>query len=269
MIIRFWGSRGGIPSPSKETVEFGANTSCVEVTLDGGETIVLDAGSGIRPMGLDYLSRNGVPHAIHILVSHVHWDHIQGFPFFVPAYIGKYTLHLHSTYDLKETLGKQMSPPFFPVDMGAMKSERVYHRLDYGDSFKIGNADVATTQLPHTQPVCGFRIEEGGRSVVYSTDCEPANEGEIDAIAKFARKADALLIDSQYTPEDYERGHVGWGHTTHETAIEIARRAEAGKLILFHHDPAHTDAEVLEIEKKAKEALPRTIAAREGLILEV
>lgn len=123
MIIRFWGTRGSVPSPSKNTVEFGANTSCVEVTLKSGQTLILDAGTGIRPLGLDYLGRNGTGATIHLLMSHVHWDHIQGFPFFVPAYIGKYTIHLYSNYDMEDLLGRQMSLPFFPVSMEIMQSK--------------------------------------------------------------------------------------------------------------------------------------------------
>lgn len=269
MIIRFWGVRGSIPSPSKNTVKIGGNTSCVEVGLDGGETLILDAGSGLRSLGINLVAREKASSTIHLLISHVHWDHIQGIPFFLPAFMRKYTLHFHSSYDLQKLLPQQMRKPFFPVEFDALPCARKFHKIRFGDSFRIGGAVVRTTELPHPQPVCGFRVEEGGKSIVYASDSEPNSEKHIKLITDFARGADVFLHDSQYEPDEYEHALKGRGHTTYRQAIDLAKQAQVKKLVLFHHDPMHSDTRLAEMEKKAKKLLPGTVVAREGLEIKI
>ncbi|MEW5945734.1 MAG: MBL fold metallo-hydrolase [bacterium] len=268
MKVIFWGTRGSIPAPGPDTVEFGGNTSCVEVITSDGASLILDSGTGIRQFGLDYLKRRGAPRTLHLLITHVHWDHIQGFPFFVPAYMPDFTIHVYSILDIRKMLSRQMSPPFFPITLGQMKAKRVYHRLSGGERFRVGSARISTIALPHTDPVCGFRISDGGRTVVYATDSE-VPLGDAKTLIDFARGADLFLHDSQYTKDEYEAAKVGWGHSAFEDAAELAGKAKVKKLILFHHEPAHTDADIRRIERLAGKTFPKTTAAREGMVIKL
>ncbi|MEW6202669.1 MAG: MBL fold metallo-hydrolase [bacterium] len=269
MKIRFWGTRGSIPAPAHNTVEFGGNTSCVEIILKGGDSIILDAGTGIRPLGIDYLSRNGAPRTLHLMISHVHWDHIQGFPFFLPAYHPDFTIHIYSHLNMQKTLSYQMTPPFFPVTLDEMKSNKIFHTLNFGAKFKVAGATVRTHELNHPQKVSGYRIEEDGKAIIYSTDTEPAGGSHPGTLETFVKGADLMLFDAQYTPQEYIQGKVGWGHSTYSDALLLAKAAGVKKLVLYHHDPTHDDDFIRKLEEKAKGDFPDTVAAREGMIIEI
>lgn len=271
--VRFWGVRGSIATPGPQTAGIGGNTSQVEVQCDD-ERLLLDAGTGLRALG-DELMRTGVKRA-HLLLSHLHWDHIQGLPFFVPAYMPGAELSIWGPggdrASLAEVLATQMGAPTFPVRFDELGSRVELHQIKGGSRFQIGTASVRTARLNHPGGVLGYRIEHAGKVLVYATDVEHYAAAD-PALVDLARDADVLIYDAQYTPEQYRGEHgpskVGWGHSTFEAGAEVARRAGARKLVLFHHDPRHDDEAVLRIEARARELFPETIAAREGLELEL
>ncbi|WP_437714401.1 MBL fold metallo-hydrolase [Sorangium sp. So ce448] len=273
MEIKFWGVRGSIASPGPETAAVGGNTSCVEVRC-GASRIILDAGTGVRKLG-DALLREG-PVEATVLLSHLHWDHIQGLPFFVPAYLPSSRLSFvgsaHGVGSLREVLSTQMAAPSFPVRMDELCAQIAVREARPGEAFDVGEVHVRIAKLNHPGGVLAYRVEHEGRSVVYATDTE--HYACVDpALRALADGADVLIYDAQYTPEEYRgdggRSKVGWGHSTYVAGAEIARACGARKLVLFHHDPQRTDAGVAEIERLSRELFPASVAAREGLCIHV
>lgn len=271
--IRFWGVRGSVPSPGPETARYGGNTSCVEVRA-GSELIILDMGSGLRPLG-EALA--GTTVRASMFLSHYHWDHIQGLPFFAPLYVPGNRIEIISgpngVMPLERALCRQMTAPFFPVEFSEVMPQVRVREQRPGESFRVGECEVRMAKLNHPDPVYGYRIEHGGRSVVYATDTEHFSCVD-PTLRRLAEGADLLIYDAQYTPEEYrgERGppRVGWGHSTWEAAVELAKAAEVEHLVLYHHDPGRSDDAVLELEEKARTRFAGTSAAREGetLVLE-
>ena len=269
--VRFWGVRGSIASPGADTASVGGNTSSVEVRC-GDTRILLDAGTGLRKLG-DSLLLEGKPVEATLLLSHFHWDHIQGLPFFVPAYVPTTKLDIvggNVRTSLREALVHQMSDPVFPVRFDELGAKIRTRDVRAQDLFEIGDAKVKVGKGNHPGGVLAYRIELGGKSIVYATDTEHFACVDPDLRA-LAREADILIYDAQYTPEEYAgkmgRSRVGWGHSTYVAACELAREANVGKLVLYHHDPQRTDAGVLEIEERSRLIYPSTVAAREGLVL--
>jgi phosphoribosyl 1,2-cyclic phosphodiesterase len=268
MSIRFWGVRGSCPSPGPDTAEVGGNTSCVEVTC--GETrIILDAGTGLRRLGNELAKRGPVDATV--LLSHVHWDHIQGLPFFAPLYMKSTKLRVlggATTTPLRDTLRRQMSAPTFPVDLNDVPSTLTFDEIREHDRIRIGDAEVTLARANHPDSVFAYRVEYEGRSVVYATDTE--HYACVDhRLAKLAAGADVLVYDAQYLPDEYtgEAGmsRVGWGHSTYEAGIALARAAGVSRLVLFHHDPARDDAGVRAIEATTRALFSESCAAREGM----
>ncbi|HOY62083.1 MAG: Ribonuclease Z [bacterium ADurb.Bin236] len=268
MKIRFWGVRGSAPTPGPKTSRIGGNTSCVEVSAGCGETIIFDAGTGLREMGLNYFTRPAPPKRLHLFLSHFHWDHIQGFPFFGPAFLGDVRMDIYGAPGVEGFLAAQMSAPFFPVSLADMKSEKVFHELN-GAAMEFGGCSVIPVPLSHPQSSYGFVLMENGVKAVYSSDTEYVAGGNHETFVEMIRDADILMFDAQYTPEQYNKGRVGWGHSTFEAAAEIVKKAGVKKLVLFHHEPTHDDAAVEEIERRARELFPDTVAAREGMTIEI
>lgn len=269
MDITFYGVRGSIASPGPETAAVGGNTSCVEI-LCGAERIILDAGTGLRKLG-DKMMAEGQLEAT-MLLSHQHWDHIQGIPFFVPAYIPATKLRVYGgvngVMSLKETLAHQMTAPVFPVRLDELGAQIDLCEVRSGGAFMVGGAQVRAIKVNHPGGCFAYRIDYEGRSVVYATDTE--HYACVDpALRALAAGADVLIYDSQYTPEEYRgdsgRSKVGWGHSTYVAGAELARSAGVGQYILFHHDPSRSDAKVLEIEAKAQALFAGSTAAREGM----
>jgi phosphoribosyl 1,2-cyclic phosphodiesterase len=267
--IRFWGVRGSIASPGPHTAAVGGNTSCVEITTPSGDVIILDAGTGIRALGDDLVRRK--VGAAHLLLSHLHWDHIQGLPFFVPAWLPSSRLEIvgaRSTgtpeLGLEASLSLQMQPPHFPVRLSDMRSQLAFREVDSGDVVSVGDATIRAARLNHPGGVMGYRVEAGGRAIVYATDTEHfANGPDRDLIA-LARGADVLIYDAMYTDAEHTT-RVGWGHSTWNAGVAVADAAGVDRLVLFHHDPGRTDAQVDAIERQAAIHRPGTVAAREGL----
>ena len=267
MEIRFWGVRGSIASPGPATAGVGGNTSCVEV-MCGGPRLILDAGTGLRPLGDSLLGKGPVESAI--LLTHYHWDHIQGLPFFVPAYAPSTKLEivgLEGRTPLREALGRQMSAPHFPVDLADLGAQIGFRQVRLGEPFEIGEARVRAAKLNHPGGVTAYRIEHRGRVLVYATDTE--HYACVDPVLlAFAKDADVLVYDAQYTPEEYPK-KVGWGHSTYLAGCEVARAAGVSQLVLHHHDPQHDDAIVAAIEARSREIFPESHAAREGMEIDL
>jgi phosphoribosyl 1,2-cyclic phosphodiesterase len=275
MQITFWGVRGSIPAPGPSTMEIGGNTSCVEVRA-GKAILIFDGGTGLRLLGKKLMKEGGTITA-HMFFSHVHWDHIQGFPFFEPAFVKGNEFHLYGgnnvSRTLEETLEGQMDHPNFPVDLGAMGAKMTFADLPEGGEVDIddglgGQVRVTTARGNHPQGVFAFRVAHAGKVVVYATDTEHY-EGRIDdKLAALAKNADVFIYDSQYTPEEYATKR-GWGHSTFEEGVKLARLAGAKRLVLFHHDPTQSDAAVREKETRARALFAEVVAAYEGLVIDV
>jgi phosphoribosyl 1,2-cyclic phosphodiesterase len=272
LTVRFWGVRGSIAAGGPEVAAVGGNTSCVEVRV-GDELIVFDGGTGLRALGAE--SR---PSEANLFFSHVHWDHIQGFPFFAPAFVpgNHFTLHGpgRNGAQLLLALEKQMQPPTFPVTLSQMGATLDFAGVADGDVIQVGAARVVARALNHPQGCFGYRVELGGKSVVYATDFEPLADGASSPSAlALAANADVLICDAQYTADEYEGrsgpARRGWGHNTVHHATRLAQEAGVGTLVLFHHDPAHDDAMIGRLEELAQQEYLGSVAAREGLRIAV
>jgi phosphoribosyl 1,2-cyclic phosphodiesterase len=267
--VRFLGVRGSIPVPGPHTTA-GGNTSCLEVTA-GDTRIILDAGSGLRTLG-DERTRVIDPHGPRhstILLSHLHWDHVCGLPFFTPIYVPGHRVEIASgpngVMPMLDAIRSLFKAPFFPVDFADVAGRVSVRELAPADRFTIGDITVTLARLNHPDPVYGFRLEHGGHAIVYATDTE--HFACVDpTLVRLAAGADILIYDAQYTPEEYP-SKVGWGHSTWQAGAELARAAGVPQLVLFHHDPNRSDAQLAAIEAEAHAHLPGTIAAREGMVL--
>lgn len=271
--IRFWGVRGSIAAPGPETAAVGGNTSCVEVTC-GASRFILDSGTGIRALG-DALMKQG-PVEATLLLSHHHWDHIQGLPFFTPIYLPttKLTVVGPQTDRLSniDVLEHQMSSPVFPVRLEELPCALETREVMAGDTLDVGGARIRVAKANHPGGSLAYRIDYAGRSVVYATDTE--HYSCVDpALRALALGADVLIYDSQYTPAEY-RGEcgpskVGWGHSTYEDGAKLAHAADVGQYVLFHHDPRRNDEQVAHVERLAQSLFAGSVAAREGMVIEL
>jgi phosphoribosyl 1,2-cyclic phosphodiesterase len=272
--IRFWGVRGSIPVPGKNTIEIGGNTSCIEIRV-GSEILVFDAGTGLRQLGSQLMRE--LPVVARMFFTHLHWDHIQGFPFFLPAFVKGNRFDLFGaikiTSTLAETLSGQMNFPNFPVSLNEMAAQMNFHDLREGEAVACGNAVITNKQLNHPGGVFAYRVDFGGHSVVIATDTE--HFACLDRkLVDLAEGADILIYDAMYTPEEYQGSEevsprTGWGHSTYVEGIKVARAAHVRKLILFHHDPDHDDATIRRIESQARQMFPETQSAYEGLVIQL
>ncbi len=278
--VKFWGTRGSIPTPASWTRVYGGNTPCVEVRFD--ETIfICDAGSGIRELGKDLLTRVPPPKDLHLLITHTHWDHIQGFPFFAPVYGDATRIHVYGreanddlTYRL---LSGQMSSSYFPVSFKELGASVVADYLNNGEK-EIGGVHVRSFTLNHIGGCLGYSFEKEGRKIVYATDTElEIQEGDLfpdldncsplrrapDDLAQIARDADLLIFDAQYDEKEYMT-HRKWGHSCCFSATDLAIQAKVKNLALFHHDPESTDRAIDDMVQSCRKR-----AARHGATLTI
>jgi phosphoribosyl 1,2-cyclic phosphodiesterase len=271
LTIRFWGVRGSIPCPGPETVRYGGNTSCVEIRC-GRHLLIFDGGSGLRQLG-NTLVASGRPVDLDLFYSHTHFDHVVGLPFFAPAYsagnrVRFWAGHLKPALDIKTVLEKTMSAPLFPVPIDIFEA-----RLDFRD-FVAGETltphtgvKLVTAPLNHPDGATGYRVEFGGKSVAYITDTEH-HAGQSDPnVLTLMHHADVAIYDCTYTDEEYPR-HRHWGHSTWEEGVRLAKQAHVKQLVIFHHDPSHTDSIMDQIATDAAKARPGTVVAHEGLVLQ-
>lgn len=293
-IVKFWGVRGSIPTPGPTTVRYGGNTACVELRHKDN-LFILDAGSGLRLLGKELLKINSAIKA-SIFISHMHWDHIQGIPFFTPAFIpGNKFIFFgaeESDSELANILAKQMDPTYFPIELGDMRSKLEFRRLFEG-SHEIDGIRVETIFLNHPGQVLGYRFYFDDKSIVYISDNEPfapllgpvfngnGYKGETfigedgnGKLIDFIEGADLLIHDAQYTPEEYQ-SHITWGHSPYDYTVNIGLNAGVKKLFLFHHDPLHDDEQVDDILKEARGIVGKrsgsmeVFAASEGMAIDL
>lgn len=327
MKVKFWGVRGSIPTPGPKTMNIGGNTACLEILPGGGRHFIIDMGTGIRELGMDMMGRGNIGKVnAHIFLSHTHWDHIHGFPFFVPAFIPGNRLRIYGPVNslnekLEDIVSGQMKYSYFPVPLDHMASSMEFHELKEGPPFEVEGVKVTAKYLNHPILVLGYRFEYNGKVVVTEFDTEPysnifkeeesgddmddflfgngggdsdGNSGDSEAadeesmaegsrvademnrrVIEFARDADLLIFDAQYTTEEYP-AKVGWGHSTFDDAIDVATKANVKRLAFFHHEPTRPDEALEAIEKECQKKVLKmgrkdvhVFMAREGMEIDL
>jgi phosphoribosyl 1,2-cyclic phosphodiesterase len=281
--LSFWGVRGSTPTVDPATWRYGGNTPCLELTAPDGTQFILDCGTGLRVLGSRWTApaagviASGVRNPeTHILVTHYHWDHIQGVPFFAPLYSENNAFHFYSFRSkhlgrdsLKQVFETQMATPYFPVNMSAMTAKKKFMEVSGGDSFTIGENKITARYINHPQGCLGYRIETPGGTVVYATDNEPGDRQLDHELRELAAGADIFINDAQYTPEQLASTRQGWGHSSWREGVKVAREAGAKTLVLFHHDPDATDRIVDGLLRQAREEFDSVFAASEGMVIKL
>ena len=268
--LRFWGVRGSTPTPQLENLRYGGNTSCLELRLPDQPPVIFDAGSGLRNLGAALLKEaNGASLDLKVFLTHFHWDHIQGIPFFAPLYgpANRVAFHSHSENgSIEEILQGQMARPYYPIEMSSVAARREFADL-VSRPVTFSGVTVRPFPLNHPQGAVGYRIEYGKTAIVYATDLEHGHP-QLDAVLRdYAANADLLIYDAQYTPEEYET-HRHWGHSTWLEAIRTARDARVKRVLLFHHDPAHDDEFMDGMGDAARAEFAEAGPAQEGSVIE-
>ncbi|SRR5579883_2732820 len=263
--IKLWGVRGSIPTPVAQNLGYGGNTSCVTLRFGDAPLTILDGGSGLRAVG-NWLNSQGLATIdADLLLTHFHWDHIQGIPFFAPIFRPDCRMRfrsIESAERLRQILQDQMRAPYFPIQMPAVQADIQYLQVSK-DGFDLNGLHIRPFRLTHPDGAHGYRIESPNAVVVYATDHEHGNAAVDAGLRSVARGADLLIYDAQYTPEEYG-SRRGWGHSTWLEATRVARDAGVKQLALFHHDPMHDDAALDRIVEAARREFPETIGAKEG-----
>jgi phosphoribosyl 1,2-cyclic phosphodiesterase len=273
MRVKFWGVRGSTPTPERRNSRYGGNTPCIEVRLGNGTLIVLDCGSGLRGLGKSLLREFGErPIHAYVFLTHFHWDHIQGIPFFLPLYRKGNVFLFHSVLrkglELRGAVEGQMVNPYFPVDMSVMGSTRHFYDLDE-HPINLNGAVISSAPLNHPGECVAYRVEADGASFVLATDTEPGSAFHDRSVRELAKGADVLVYDSQYTPEQLMGEKKGWGHSSWLEGTRIAQEVGAKRLILFHHDPDHEDVFVDGLVEKARQEFAHSSGAAEGMVIDL
>jgi phosphoribosyl 1,2-cyclic phosphodiesterase len=279
--VKIWGCRGSVPTPGPDTVTYGGNTSCVELLVGDGTVLVLDAGTGIRRLGLELLERG--TRRIHLLLTHLHLDHLEGLRFFAPLWDRRMELDIwgppSKLLSLRERIARSFSPPLFPIDLREAPAAVTFHDVPR-QGWRIDGASLQADLVLHPGPTVGFRIETTDTSLAYIPDHEPALAGTIAerstdwlSGAALASDVDVLLHDAQYFEHEYE-ANVGWGHSSVADTVAFARAVSARRLVLFHHEPRHSDAMLEQLEDRARELTrgddgPSPTLAHEGMVIDL
>lgn len=268
--VRFWGVRGSIACPGPQTVRYGGNTSCLEVGC-GDRMLIFDGGTGLRELG-NVLVQNG-PAELDLYLTHTHFDHIGGLPFFAPFYVpgNKIRLvagHLKPELDLKQVLVEMMMAPLFPIPPAAFHADVTYDDFTAGETLSPApDISIRTAPLNHPNRATGYRIDYDGRSICYITDTEHEEGRRDQSILGLIRGADLVIYDSTYTDEEYAQ-YKGFGHSTWQEGVRLVTDAGAKTLVVFHHEPSHDDDRMDAIAKEAEQMRPGTVVAREGMVLQ-
>lgn len=272
--VQFWGVRGSIPSPGLRTVRYGGNTPCVEMQV-GGKRLIFDGGTGLHVLGQSLLRQ--MPIEAHIFFTHSHWDHVQGFPFFTPGFVKGNDFHIYGAIapdgsTVEQRLNDQMLHPNFPVPLQIMQANLDFYNVKAGDPIKINDIIVETAPLNHPGEAVGYRVNWRDGAAAYITDTEHFPDRLDENVMWLARNADILIYDSTYTDDEYhspKSPKIGWGHSTWQEAVKIAKAANVKTLVIFHHDPAHDDQFLDRVGEEAAVQFPGALMAREGMVLQV
>jgi phosphoribosyl 1,2-cyclic phosphodiesterase len=282
--VTFWGTRGSIPTPGAHTARYGGNTSCVALEGPGEQLVILDAGTGIRGLGTTLVERQNGAVQAEILLSHTHWDHIQGLPYFKPFFAAGNSVRIwgskQGATSLDEILHLQMDPAVFPIPLTAVAATLTVQEVRAGGEFTVGGFRARAMQLRHPGTTLAYRLvpAAGGRSVAYVTDNELGPGGSYDTpstwhrdLLKFLSGVDLLIHDAMYTPAELET-HRGWGHSSYEEAVALAAEAGVKRLVMFHHEPEHDDGALDAVLAAARRSAAQrgsleVIAAQEGMHL--
>jgi len=279
MRLTIWGCRGSVPTPGPGTFRYGGNTSCVEVSLDDGTILVLDAGTGIRALGFNLLDRGA--RRLHLLLTHLHLDHLEGLRFFAPLWDERVTLDIWGppspVSSLQERIARSFSPPLFPIDLREVPAQLTFHDVPR-EPWTVDGTRLVADLVAHPGPTVGFRIETATSSFAYLPDHEPALAGIADRSpdwisgAAIADDVDLLLHDAQYFEDEYEE-RIGWGHSSVADAVAFAEVVGARRLVLFHHEPLHTDGSLERLEARARSLADGnedwSALAHEGMVVEL
>ncbi len=273
--LSFWGVRGSTPTVDPVTWRFGGNTPCLDLVAPDGTQFILDCGTGLRMLGNRWSTDPSVrPAEAHIFVTHYHWDHIQGLPFFAPLYGENNQFHFYSFRSkylgqdsLRQVFEAQMALPYFPVDFSSMSAKRKFRELEGGESFQVGENRITARWLNHPQGCLGFRIDTPAGTIVYATDNEPGDPVLDKSLRELAAGADIFVNDAQFTPAQLGSNRKGWGHSSWKEGVNIAREVGAKTLVLFHHDPDSTDRMVDQLLREARDEFDSVFAASEGMLI--
>ncbi len=271
-LLRFWGVRGSIPTADQEQLLIGGNTSCVELTTADGSHIIFDSGTGIRGLGNHIARLHNEPYDIHLFLSHTHWDHIIGIPFFAPLHQPFAKIHVYGPERANEPLDQAIlalfKSPYFPLHFSKLKALLTFKELSEGEVVFGHGFKVKYAPHPHPNGALSYRLEVNGRVITYVTDIEHTKDRLVKSVIELSREADVLIHDCQFHKDDLP-AHRSWGHSSWEECTRVAQEAGVKELFLFHFDPNYTDYDVLDMERRAQAVFPHTTAARQGMALEI
>ncbi len=273
-VVKFWGVRGSVPTPGKDTVRYGGNTSCIEMQI-AGKRLIFDGGTGIRELGKELMQE--MPVEAYIFFTHYHWDHIQGFPLFAPAFTEGNCFHIYGAIPPE---GESMKQHFIdrvlhynsPVPLKGMQADLRFYELQHDQKMILHGIEIETGSLNHPNTAMGYRVTWNGRSVVYCSDTEHFPDRLDESVVNLARDADVLIYDAMYTDDEYHNpksSKVGWGHSTWQEAVKVAEAAGVRRVVIFHHEPTHSDDFLDRMAEQVKVAFPLAVMAKEGLVLPV
>ncbi|MCH7520905.1 MAG: MBL fold metallo-hydrolase [Candidatus Marinimicrobia bacterium] len=270
--LRFWGVRGSIPTSDPYQDNFGGNTSCVEITSADGTLIILDSGTGIRKHGNDIARKHDSAYDIHLFLSHTHWDHIIGFPFFAPIH----QPHAHITIygpkrandSLEHTIYGLFQAPYFPLVSSDIKAKLTFVELDEGQLRFSQDNTVHFAPHPHPNGALTYRLDIGGQVITYVTDIEHTKERLVPSVVELSRNADILIHDCHFNEDDLPT-HRAWGHSSWEECVQVALKAKVKQLFLYHFSPNYSDNDILDMERLARAKFPKTAAAHQSMTLEI
>ncbi|HEY9651241.1 MAG TPA: MBL fold metallo-hydrolase [Coleofasciculaceae cyanobacterium] len=272
-VVQFWGVRGSVPSPGKDTVRYGGNTSCVEMRI-GGKRLIFDGGTGIRMLGKSLQVEQ--PLEAYWFFTHYHWDHIQGVPFFTPVFREGNTLHIYGAApngaSMEQHFGDRVLHLNSPVPVREIQANLKYYDLVCGDTLTLDDITIETSPLNHPNGAMGYRVTWQGHSAVYCTDTEHPENRLDENVLHLSRDAEVIIYDAMYTDEEYHNPKspkLGWGHSTWQEGVKIAKEAGAKRLAVFHHEPNHTDDFLDQMATEVHEAFPGGFLAREGMIVPI